>query len=66
MSTSDGITDRMTIHEFGKENQKWDIEYIRKHFSKTVFRVFEDIGHGGLAALKPDLLASELERTIGE
>ena len=49
-----------------EKERKWDIEYIRKHFSKTVFRVFEDIGHGGLAALKPDLLASELERTIEE
>ena len=49
-----------------EKDRKWDIEYIRKHFSETVFRVFEDIGHGGLAVLKPELLASELERMIGE
>ena len=49
-----------------EKDRKWDIEYIKKHFPKTSFRVFEDIGHGGLAALKPDLLAAELERMIGE
>lgn len=44
--------------------RKRDIEYIKKQFPKTVLRVFDDIGHGGLAALKPELLASELERAI--
>jgi pimeloyl-ACP methyl ester carboxylesterase len=47
-------------------DRKWDIQYIRKHFPQTAFRVFEDIGHGGLAALKPALLVSEFERTMGE
>ena len=46
--------------------RRWDIEYIRKQFPGTVFRVFESIGHGGLAALKPELLASEIERAMGE
>ncbi len=46
--------------------RKWDIRYIKDHFPYTKFRVFEDIGHGGLAALKPELLASELNRVIGE
>ncbi len=46
--------------------RKWDIEFIRKHFPGTAFRVFEDIGHGGLAALKPGLLVSELERIMGD
>jgi pimeloyl-ACP methyl ester carboxylesterase len=46
--------------------RKWDIEYIGKHFPGTAFRVFEDIGHGGLAALKPGLLVSELERVMGD
>ncbi len=45
-------------------NRKWDIQYIRKRFPQTTFRVFEDIGHGGLAALKPGLLVSELERMM--
>ncbi len=46
--------------------RKWDIDYIRKHFPGTVFRVFEDIGHGGLAVLKPDLLVSGIEKAMGE
>ena len=49
-----------------EKDRKWDIEYIRKNFPGTVFRVFENIGHGGLAALKPALLASEIERAMGE
>ena len=44
--------------------RKWDISYIRKTFPETGFRVFEDIGHGGLAALKPELMVSELVRVI--
>lgn len=46
--------------------RKWDIAYIGKHFPETRFRVFKEIGHGGLAALRPELLASELERAIGD
>ena len=46
--------------------RKWDIAYIRKNFPNTRFRVFKEIGHGGLAALKTELLASELDRAIGE
>lgn len=49
-----------------EKDRKWDIGYIRTHFPGTEFRVFEDIGHGGLAALKPELLATELERIIGD
>ena len=49
-----------------EKDRKWDIGYIRKHFPETIFKVFEDIGHGGLAALKPELLVSELERVTGE
>ncbi|MBQ9562283.1 MAG: alpha/beta hydrolase [Lachnospiraceae bacterium] len=45
--------------------RRWDIRYIRKHFPGAVFRVFEDFGHGGLAVLKPELLASEIERVTG-
>jgi len=47
-----------------EKDRKWDIGYIRKHFPGTKFRVFENIGHGGLAVLKPELLVSELERTL--
>lgn len=44
--------------------RKQDMAYIRKRFPGTVFRVFEGIGHGGLAALEPELLVSELERAM--
>ena len=44
---------------------KGDIAYIKQNLPQTVFKVFEDIGHGGLAALKPELLASELIRVMG-
>ena len=47
-----------------EKDRKWDIKYIQKTFPLTVFRKFEDVGHGGLAALKPELLASELDRVI--
>ncbi|MCR4951058.1 MAG: alpha/beta hydrolase [Solobacterium sp.] len=46
------------------KDRKWDIAYIRKQFPNTVFRVFEETGHGGLALLKPQLLASEIERIL--
>ncbi len=46
--------------------RKWDIEYICKHMPKTIFRVFEDTGHGGLAIIKPELFVSELKRVMGE
>nr|MCR5689625.1 alpha/beta hydrolase [Clostridiales bacterium] len=46
--------------------RKWDIRYIKRHFPNTAFRVFREIGHGGLAALKPELLASEISRVIGD
>lgn len=52
--------------ETEEKDRKWDIEYIKKTFPETEFRMFKDIGHGGLAALKPELLASEIERVIGE
>ena len=51
--------------ETEEKDRKWDIEYIKKTFPETEFRVFKNIGHGGLAALKPELLASEIERAIG-
>ena len=48
-----------------EKDRKWDIDYIRKNFPQTKFRKFENVGHGGLAALKPELLAAELERMAG-
>lgn len=49
-----------------EKDRKWDIRYIKLHFPKTEFRAFEEVGHGGLAALKPELLASELSRVCGK
>ncbi len=48
-----------------EKERKWDIEYVREKLPGTVFRVFEDTGHGGLAVLKPELLVSEMERAMG-
>ncbi len=48
-----------------KKARKLDIAYIRNHFPQAVFKAFENVGHGGLAALKPELLVAELERVMG-
>ena len=48
-----------------EKDRKSDIAYIKKNLPQTVFKVFNNIGHGGLAALKPDLLAEELTRVMG-
>ena len=37
-----------------------------QNLPQTVFKVFEDIGQGGLAALKPELFAAELIRAMEE
>lgn len=47
-----------------EKDRKWDVRYIREHFPQTVFRVFEDTGHGGLAVLQPELLVSQLKRVM--
>ena len=47
-----------------QKERKWDIDYMKKNFPKVAFRMFLDVGHGGLALLKPDLLVSELERVM--
>ena len=49
-----------------EKDRKSDIAYIKKNLPQTVFKVFEDIGHGGLAALKPELFAAELIRAMEE
>ncbi len=48
-----------------KKARKWDIAYIRKNFPQAVFKEFPNVGHGGLAALQPELLAAELEHVMG-
>ena len=49
-----------------EKDRKSDIAYIKKNLPQTVFKVFKDIGHGGLAALKPELFAEELRRAMEE
>ena len=39
---------------------------VFQKLQQTVFKVFEDIGHGGLAALKPELFVEELIRVMEE
>ncbi len=45
-----------------KKARKTEIEYIKDFFPQTVFREFENVGHGGLAALKPGILADEISK----
>lgn len=45
-----------------KKARKRDMEYIKNVFPQTDFREFENIGHGGLAALKPGILAEEIAK----
>ena len=47
-----------------KKDRKGDIAYIRRTFPQTVFRMFDNIGHGGLAALKPELFTRELVENL--
>ena len=49
-----------------EKERKADIRYIREHFPQTVFRIFRDTGHGGLAVREPERMAAEFERLIGE
>ena len=42
------------------DTQEWDIAYIQKSFPQAVFKEFSNVGHGGLAALQPELLVSEI------
>ena len=45
-----------------KKARKGDLAYIKNVLPQTVFKEFEDIGHGGLAALKPGFLVDELSK----
>ncbi len=49
-----------------EKDRKWDIDYVRKHFPTAEFRVFQETGHGGLAVLKPEKFAAEIERAMGK
>ena len=49
-----------------ENDRKCDIAYIKQSLPQTVFKVFVDVGHGGLATLKPELLVAELKRAMEE
>ncbi len=70
-SMPDGIiTDcRHIEYWYSKQEEKdrrGDIRYIKKMLPQAAFHVFPGSGHGGLAALWPELLVSELERAMEE
>ena len=46
------------------KDRKWDIDYVKKHFPRTKFRRFDNVGHGGLAPLQPKRLVRNLERIM--
>lgn len=45
--------------------RKLDIRYIRKAYPQTVFRKVNDLGHGGLAVLRPEAFAKGIDRICG-
>ena len=45
--------------------RKLDIRYVRKAFPQTVFRKVKNIGHGGLAVLRPEAFAKGIDRICG-
>ena len=49
-----------------QKDRKWDISYMKKTLPQTRFRRFDNVGHGGLAALQPERLVRGLERAMGE
>ncbi len=49
-----------------EKDRRLDIEYVKEKLPRTVFRVFEDTGHGGLALLQPQRMVRELERAMEE
>jgi pimeloyl-ACP methyl ester carboxylesterase len=42
----------------------WDIRYIKKNFANTSFLKLENLGHAGLAAAKPEMMAEMLKKRI--
>jgi len=46
------------------KERKWDIAYIGKQFPHCRFRKFRDLGHGGLAVVKPELFSKAMDSII--
>ena len=49
-----------------EKDRGWDMDFIRKTFPDTKFIRFRNVGHGGLAALHPGILAEELRRVCSD
>ena len=45
-----------------RKERKKDIDYVKTYIPKTFFKVFDEIGHAGLAVKKPEVFASEITR----
>ena len=45
-----------------RKERKKDIDYVKTYIPKTSFKVFDEIGHAGLAVKKPEVFASEITR----
>ena len=48
------------------KDRAWDIAYVKKHIPQAEFHVLENVGHGGLAPLQPERLASGLEDALSD
>jgi hypothetical protein len=46
------------------KERKWDIRYIRKTFPQARFLCVKNIGHAGLALLRPKAFARGIDRII--
>ena len=44
------------------KDRRFDVAYIRKAFSYTVFRIIKDVGHGGLAPFNPEKFVRGIEK----
>ncbi|MBR0417830.1 MAG: alpha/beta fold hydrolase [Erysipelotrichaceae bacterium] len=49
-----------------KKDRKKDISYIKEKLPQVVFKEFENIGHAGLALLKPETMALELKELLNQ
>ena len=46
-------------------DRKWDIRYMKEHFSGVHFKKMKDLGHGGMAAIRPEEFAKRIRKLIG-
>lgn len=47
-----------------EKDRRDDIEYVREMFPDAVFKVFPDVGHGGMALLRPEKFARFIEELL--